>query len=128
MKQIASNLELDPPRSPLSDEAASEPETEEQQQARYDIEYVEFIQRQQQQQAPQHPDTLPLQARVPTHSQPRPSTADEYATDWWSDLTGGGGFYGSSGYDPSGAGGSRPAGVTRSDDEDAGRDDDDDAE
>ena len=46
MKQIASNLELDPPRSPLSDEAASEPKTEEQQQARYDREYVEFIQRQ----------------------------------------------------------------------------------
>ena len=65
---------------------------------------------------------------MPTHSQPRPSTADEYATDWWSDLTGGGGYYGSSGYDPFGAGGSRPAGVTRSDDEDAGRDDDDDAE
>ena len=59
MKQIASRLELDPPRSPLSDEAASEPETEEQQQARYDREYVEFIQRQQQQ-APEHPDTLPL--------------------------------------------------------------------
>ena len=36
LKQIASRLELDPPRSPLSDEAASEPETEEQQQARYD--------------------------------------------------------------------------------------------
>ena len=31
LKQIASNLELDPPRSPLSDEAASESETEEQQ-------------------------------------------------------------------------------------------------
>ena len=70
--------------------------------------------------------TLPLQARVPTHSQPRPSTADDYATDWWSDLTGGGGYYGSGGYDPSGAGGSRPAGVTRSDNEDDGRDDDDD--
>ena len=45
LKQTASRLELDPPRSPLSDEAASEPETEEQQQARYDREYVEFIQR-----------------------------------------------------------------------------------
>ena len=65
---------------------------------------------------------------MPTHSQSRPSTADEYATDWWSDLTGGGGYYGSSGYDPSGASGSRPAGVTCLDDEDAGRDDDDDAE
>ena len=63
---------------------------------------------------------------MPTHSQPCPSTADDYATDWWSDLTGGGGFYGSGGYDVSGAGGSRPAGVARSDDEDAGRDDDDD--
>ena len=59
MKQIASRLELDPPRSPLSDEAISEPETKEQQQARYDREYVEFIQRQQQQ-APKHPDTIPL--------------------------------------------------------------------
>ena len=65
---------------------------------------------------------------MPTHSQPRPSTADEYATDWWSDLTGGGGYYGSSGYDLSGVGGSRPAGVTCSDDEDARRDDYDDAE
>ena len=63
---------------------------------------------------------------MPTHSQPRPSTADKYVLDWWSDLTGGFGHYGSGGYDPSGAGGSRPAGVTRSDDEDAGRDDDDD--
>ena len=35
------------------------------------------------------------------------------------------GYYGSNGYDPSGAGGSRPADVTRLDDEDAGRDDDD---
>ena len=46
MKQIASRLELEPPRSPVSNEAASEPETEEQQQARYDREYVEFLQRQ----------------------------------------------------------------------------------
>ena len=58
MKQIASILELDPPRSPLSDEAASEPETKEQQQGRYDTEFAEFLQRQQQ--APEHPDTLPL--------------------------------------------------------------------
>ena len=63
---------------------------------------------------------------MPTHSQPHPSTVDDYATYWWSDLTGDGGYYGSGGYDPSGAGGSRPVGVTRSDDEDAGRDDDDD--
>ena len=59
MKQIASRLELDPPRSPLSDEAASEPKTEEQQQSRYDTEFAKFLQ-QQQQQAPEHPDTLPL--------------------------------------------------------------------
>ena len=45
LKQIASRLELDPPRSPLSDEAACEPETEEQQQGRYDIEFAEFLQR-----------------------------------------------------------------------------------
>ena len=66
-----------------------------------------------------HPNTFPIQARVPTHSQPRPSAADAYASDWWSDLTG-------SFYDLSGAGGSRPAGATRSDDEDVGRDEDDD--
>ena len=124
MKQIASRLELDPPWSPLSDETASEPETKEQQQGRYDIEFAEFLQRQQQ--APEHPDTLPLQARVPTHSQPRPSVADKYASDWWSDLTGSFGHYGSSGYDPSSAGGSRPAGAPRSNDEDVGGDKDDD--
>ena len=48
MKQIASRLELEPPRSLVSDEAASEPKTKEQQQAKYDREYAEFIQRQQQ--------------------------------------------------------------------------------
>ena len=56
---------------------------------------------------------------MPTHSQPRPSTADKYASDWWSDLMG-------SFYDPSGAGGSHLAGATHSDDEDAGTDEDDD--
>ena len=56
---------------------------------------------------------------MPTHSQPRPSAVDEYALDWWSDLTG-------SFYDPSRASGSHPAGATRSDDEDVGRDKDDD--
>ena len=45
LKQIVARLELDPPRSLLSDEAASEPETEEQQQGRYDAEFVEFLQR-----------------------------------------------------------------------------------
>ena len=45
LKQIAARLELDPPRSPLSNEAASEPEIEEQQQARYDREFAEFLQR-----------------------------------------------------------------------------------
>ena len=54
---------------------------------------------------------------MPTHSQPHPSAADEYASDWWSDLTG-------SFYDPSGAGGSHPAGAPRSDDEDVGGDED----
>ena len=54
---------------------------------------------------------------MPTHSQPCPSAAYEYASDWWSDLTG-------SFYDPSGAGGSRPAGAPRSDDEDVGGDED----
>ena len=44
MKHISARLELDPPRSPLSDEAASEAETEEQQQARYDTEFAEFLQ------------------------------------------------------------------------------------
>ena len=56
---------------------------------------------------------------MPTHSQPCPSAAYEYASDWWSDLTG-------SFYNPSGADGSRPAGATCLDDEDAGRDEDDD--
>ena len=36
LKQIAARLELEPPRSPLSDEVASELETKEEQQARYD--------------------------------------------------------------------------------------------
>ena len=62
---------------------------------------------------------------MPTHSQPCPSAADEYASDWWSDLVGSFGYYGCSGYDPSSAGGSRLAGVSLSDDEEAGRDDDD---
>ena len=56
---------------------------------------------------------------MPTHSQPHPSAADEYALDWLSDLTG-------SFYDPSGAGGSRLADATCLDDEDVGRDEDDD--
>jgi len=43
LKQIAARLELDPPRSPLSDEATSEPKTEEQQEARYDREFTEFL-------------------------------------------------------------------------------------
>ena len=63
---------------------------------------------------------------MPTHSQPHPSAIDEYASDWWSDLTGGFSYYGSGGYDPSSADGSCPASVTHSDDEDAGRDEDDD--
>ena len=63
---------------------------------------------------------------MPTHSQPHPSAADEYASDWWSDLTGSFEYYGSGGYDPFGAGGSRPPGASRSDDEDVGGDEDDD--
>ena len=58
---------------------------------------------------------------MPTHSQPRPSTTDDYASDWWSDLTGGGSYYGSGGYDPSSVGDSRLASAPRSDDEDVGR-------
>ena len=54
---------------------------------------------------------------MPTHSQPRPSAVDKYASDWWSDLTG-------SSYDPFGAGGSCLAGAPRSDDEDVGGDED----
>ena len=45
LKQIASRLKLDPPRSPLSDEAASEPETKEEEQGSYDVEFAEFLQR-----------------------------------------------------------------------------------
>ena len=63
---------------------------------------------------------------MPTHSQPRPSAAGEYALDWWSDLTGSFGYYGFGGYDPSGAGGSHPADDPRSDDEDVGGGEDDD--
>ena len=61
---------------------------------------------------------------MPTHAQPRPSTTDKYASDWWGDLTGGYSHYGYSGYDPSGEGRSRPAGAPRSDDEGDDRDDD----
>ena len=63
---------------------------------------------------------------MPTQSQPRPSATDEYASDWWSDLTGDFGYYRSGGYDPSGVGGSRPVGAPCSDDEDVGGDEDDD--
>ena len=62
---------------------------------------------------------------MPTHSQPCPSATDEYASDWWSDFTGGFSYYGPGGYDPSGVGGSRPASAPCSDDEDVGGDDDD---
>ena len=61
---------------------------------------------------------------MPTHSQPHPSAADVYASDWWGDLTGGFDYYVSGGYDPSGTSGSRPAGAPRSDDEDVGGDED----
>jgi len=61
---------------------------------------------------------------VPTHSQPRPSAADEYASNWWSDLIGSFSYYGSGGSDLSGAGGSRPASAPRLDDEDVGGDED----
>jgi hypothetical protein len=44
---------------------------------------------------------MPLQARVPTHAQPHPSAADEYATDRSSDLIGGYSYYGYGGHDPS---------------------------
>ena len=46
LKKIAARLELEPPRSPLSDDAASaasEPKTKEHQQIRYDREFVEFF-------------------------------------------------------------------------------------
>ena len=60
---------------------------------------------------------------MPTPSQPCPSATDEYASEWWSDLTDGGGYYGSGGYYPSGVGGSRLADAPRSDDEDVEDDD-----
>jgi len=65
---------------------------------------------------------------VPTHPQPRPSATDKYASDWWGDLTGGFSYYGSSGYDSSGEGGSRPPGAPCSDDEGEGRDGDEDGD
>jgi hypothetical protein len=43
LKQISLSLELDPPRSPISDDETSEPETEEQQQVRYDREFAKFL-------------------------------------------------------------------------------------
>jgi hypothetical protein len=43
LKQIAARLELEPPRSPPSDDALSELEIEEQQQVRYDREFVVFL-------------------------------------------------------------------------------------
>ena len=63
---------------------------------------------------------------MPTHSQPRPSAAYEYASDWWGDLTGGYNYCGHGGYYPSGEGGSRPAGAPHFEDEDDGEQDDDD--
>jgi len=45
LKQISQSLELDPPRSPILDDEPSEPETEEQQQVRYDREFAKFLQR-----------------------------------------------------------------------------------
>ena len=65
---------------------------------------------------------------MPTHSQLCPSAVDEYASDWWSDLTSGFSYYGSGGYDPSGEGGSRPPGAPRSDDDREGRDGDEDGD
>ena len=66
--------------------------------------------------------------RFQPYSRPHPSVGDEYASDWWSDLTGGFSYYGSGGYDPSGEGGSRLAGAPCSDDEDDGRDRDEDGD
>ena len=136
LKMISQNLELNPPRSPLSDEDLSDSETKEQRQVRFDRELAQFLQRQEQKQAQQaqqqqeqaleHPNTLPLQAWVPTHSQPCPSVVDKYASDQWGDLTGGYSYYGHGGYNPSGEGGSCPAGAPHSEDEDDGEQDDDD--
>jgi hypothetical protein len=66
---------------------------------------------------------------VSTHTQPRPSAANEVALDFWDNLTGGYSYYGFGGHGSTGEGGSRPAGAPRSDDEDdGGQDDDDDNE
>jgi hypothetical protein len=43
LKLISQSLELDPPRSLISDDETSELETEEQQQVRYDREFTEFL-------------------------------------------------------------------------------------
>ena len=61
---------------------------------------------------------------MPTHSQPRHSATDEFASNWWGELTGGFSHYGSSGYAPFGEGGSRPASAPRLEDEDEDKDDD----
>ena len=106
---------------------SSENETEDQRQVRHDRQFAEFLQRQEQQQehALEHPDTLPLQARVPSDFQPRPSAGEAFASDFWDDLTGGYGYYGFGGYGHASEGGSRPPGAPRSEDEDDGGQDDD---
>ena len=65
---------------------------------------------------------------MPSDFQPRPSAGEQFASDFWGDLTSGYGYYGFGGYDPSGEGGSHPLGAPRSEDEDDGGQDDDDDE
>ena len=61
---------------------------------------------------------------MPSNFQPRPSIGEQFALDFWDDLTGGYGYYRFGGYDPSGEGGSRPPGAPRLEDEDDGGQDD----
>ena len=66
---------------------------------------------------------------MPSDFQPRPSAGEQFASDFWDDLTGGFSYYGFGGYDPSSEGGSRPPNAPCLDDEDDdGQDDNDDEE
>ena len=65
---------------------------------------------------------------MPSNFQPCPCAGEQFVLDFLGDLTGGYGYYGFGGYDPSGEGGSRPPSGPRSEDEDDGGQDDNDDE
>ena len=66
---------------------------------------------------------------MPFDFQPHPSAGEQFASDFWDDLTSGYDYYGFGSNDPSGEGGSHPPGAPHLEDEDdGGQDDDDDDE